>query len=605
MTQVTVTPRDNALLPGGGQVTLRSGETAVFDVALKPRHYGNLEVTVRDALTLQPIAGVSLQGPPTPATETKTGPDGTYLFTGVYTQNQPQPVSVFATLPGFWFNFGTVTVTPDQTAHMEIKITRESAPATVTGRVLNAVTGAPLELATVAKTNSPFEYVVTDVNGRFTWSGIRLTNNVAFSQSFTANKDGFLPTTKVVNIYCGARITADFGTPDTGHASLSGVVTAAATGQPVAGALVGSEWGTTATTDAAGAYSFADVPMGGEVSAKTWHLDALAPPGSPLITLTKNVTVHPNQNSVLDFALGVSTNHRPVVQDVHVTVPSTTSFVPLLLTGTDADGDKLQFRMFTPTGGEINNQDVSGGVNFTLAAGATEGRYWYLATDGQVDSVPAQVIITRGAPPANVPPTALITGPTSAPEGSSVVLSVTGSDSDGTVVSNAWDTNGDNVFDNGSASTISIARADDAVVPVAAQVTDDKGATGIATHTVTFTNVPPVANIGGPAALDTGTSLTRSGSFFDPGADTWTATVDYGDGAGPTAARVAGNRRERVGDVDVLARAPVHEGRHVRRARPRVRRRRRLWLGNVPGDGRGSAAAHTGRRSLDRQAPHR
>ena len=40
---------------------------------------------------------------------------------------------------------------------------------------------------------------------------------------------------------------------------------------------------------------------------------------------------------------------------------------------------------------------------------------------------------------------------------------------------------------------------------------------------------PPVALFERPARDDT---FTTAGTFLDPGADTWTATVDYGDGSG-------------------------------------------------------------------------
>ena len=32
--------------------------------------------------------------------------------------------------------------------------------------------------------------------------------------------------------------------------------------------------------------------------------------------------------------------------------------------------------------------------------------------------------------------------------------------------------------------------------------------------------------------MDEGGTFTRNGSFVDPGTDTWSATVDYGDGSG-------------------------------------------------------------------------
>jgi hypothetical protein len=49
---------------------------------------------------------------------------------------------------------------------------------------------------------------------------------------------------------------------------------------------------------------------------------------------------------------------------------------------------------------------------------------------------------------------------------------------------------------------------------------------------VTVRNVAPVVDAGVGATLDVGGTLLRTGSFVDPGADTWAATVDYGDGGG-------------------------------------------------------------------------
>jgi hypothetical protein len=55
----------------------------------------------------------------------------------------------------------------------------------------------------------------------------------------------------------------------------------------------------------------------------------------------------------------------------------------------------------------------------------------------------------------------------------------------------------------------------------------------VETFKVTVLNVAPVVTIGGERAeLDEGHAFARGGSFADPGADAWTATVDYGDGTG-------------------------------------------------------------------------
>jgi PKD repeat protein len=62
-------------------------------------------------------------------------------------------------------------------------------------------------------------------------------------------------------------------------------------------------------------------------------------------------------------------------------------------------------------------------------------------------------------------------------------------------------------------------------------VRDDDGGVGTATRQVYVYNVTPqVIATGG--TLDEGSTFTSLGSFTDPGADTWTARVNYGDGTG-------------------------------------------------------------------------
>jgi hypothetical protein len=68
-------------------------------------------------------------------------------------------------------------------------------------------------------------------------------------------------------------------------------------------------------------------------------------------------------------------------------------------------------------------------------------------------------------------------------------------------------------------------------------------AIGTNTATVNVNNVTPVVSAGGDGSVTAGTLFTRSGSFTDPGTqDTWTGTVDYGDGAGPIALSLNPNK---------------------------------------------------------------
>jgi hypothetical protein len=65
-------------------------------------------------------------------------------------------------------------------------------------------------------------------------------------------------------------------------------------------------------------------------------------------------------------------------------------------------------------------------------------------------------------------------------------------------------------------------------------VTTDDGAPALSasrTFHVGVLDVTPTVSLGGDAALAAGAAFARAGTFADPGAGTWKATVDYGDGS--------------------------------------------------------------------------
>lgn len=79
---------------------------------------------------------------------------------------------------------------------------------------------------------------------------------------------------------------------------------------------------------------------------------------------------------------------------------------------------------------------------------------------------------------------------------------------------------------------------------VGVQVMDDDGGVALGSTTVTvFSNLPPAIDAGADAVTDEGAAFTSAGSFADPNdEDTWTATVDYGDGSGVQPLGLAANK---------------------------------------------------------------
>jgi hypothetical protein len=136
------------------------------------------------------------------------------------------------------------------------------------------------------------------------------------------------------------------------------------------------------------------------------------------------------------------------------------------------------------------------------------------------------------------PPIAAIDGPYTGSEGGSIAMSAAASvDPNGTVVSYAWNF-GDGT--TGIGPSVAHTYAQDGVYTVSVTVTDNDGLTDNIQAISSVANVPPVVAPFAGATLLPAETYTASGSFTDPGMDPWTATVDYGDGSGPTSLALSG-----------------------------------------------------------------
>jgi len=165
---------------------------------------------------------------------------------------------------------------------------------------------------------------------------------------------------------------------------------------------------------------------------------------------------------------------------------------------------------------------ADGPNSYTIAATATD-------EDGTFNANTQAVTVN------NVAPTLVISGAATVNEGSLYTLTLSSSDP-GTDTIASWSINwGDGPAEvltgNPASATHTYADGPNSYT-IAATATDEDGTFNANTQAVTVNNVAPIVDAGVDATINEGSTFTSSGSFTDPGADTWTATVNYGDGSG-------------------------------------------------------------------------
>ena len=145
---------------------------------------------------------------------------------------------------------------------------------------------------------------------------------------------------------------------------------------------------------------------------------------------------------------------------------------------------------------------------------------------------------------ANVAPTATLTNGGAVNEGSAGSVSFVSQLDPSTADTAAgfrysFDFDNDGTFEvvNSTSPTATIPAAYLADGPstrtIRGRIADKDGGYNDYTTTIQVVNVAPTVSAGGGATILAGATFSRTGSFADPGADTWIASVDYGDGSGP------------------------------------------------------------------------
>lgn len=193
------------------------------------------------------------------------------------------------------------------------------------------------------------------------------------------------------------------------------------------------------------------------------------------------------------------------------------------------------------TGAQTLALALNADKTFTLSHQYVDsGNYTVLITI--TDSEGASADTSLNVVSLNDAPTAVFTAESDIAQGGTALLSFASASDPSSADAAAgftysYDFNNDGTFDLVTTSASVDAPAEYLAVPgdhvVVARISDKDGGYSDYSATIHVSNVPPTVILGTVASLNAGQSWSDTARFTDPGlADTFTATVDYGDGTG-------------------------------------------------------------------------
>lgn len=202
----------------------------------------------------------------------------------------------------------------------------------------------------------------------------------------------------------------------------------------------------------------------------------------------------------------------------------------------------------------------STGVEVTAPPDVADGTLAFFDEGGAGYTLDTVGSATLTVEAANSPPTASVSGPSTAQVGEDVTFQASASDPDGSIDSYAWDFDGDGTVDVTSPTPsvdTSFASAGEETVELT--VTDDGGATATATQTVSVTEAPDpasfqVSNLTAPSTATQGEPIEVTATVENTGTEEGTQTVEFefdGSVLADQSVTLAGGASEEVSfDVD-------------------------------------------------------
>ncbi|WP_165350945.1 carboxypeptidase-like regulatory domain-containing protein, partial [Ectobacillus funiculus] len=213
-------------------VNLAAGETEIVNVALTPNP-ATINGTVRDSVTGTVLPNALIQVFNSQGrflASTLTDVNGQYAISGL-----PEgTISVQASAPNFASELTVITLTPGETETVDFALA--SNPASLTGSVTDAQTGAPLSGALVqvfiVGTAVPVKFTLTDPNGLYFINGLN-----GGEYQVVISDDNYVAAIFRIILEPGEERVLDAAL-QANPATIQGQVTDAQTGTPIAGAGV-------------------------------------------------------------------------------------------------------------------------------------------------------------------------------------------------------------------------------------------------------------------------------------------------------------------------------------------------------------------------------
>ncbi len=233
---------------------------AACDEGSEPITVPDVTGTISGAVTIEGTAKSGVSVTLSSGAAATTDASGQYSFAGVKAGTYTVTISGFPTDATFSTTTKGATIATSgqvQTVNFDGAYVRTSA---ILGSVAAGGSGLAGVKVTLSGTNTAGANVNTDANGQYAFTGLRAGSYTVTISGFDATQYAFASSTASVTVAAGQSQVASFNGTKVATAKITGTVTIDAA--PAAGVTATLSTGATATTDAAGAYTFSNLTAG-------------------------------------------------------------------------------------------------------------------------------------------------------------------------------------------------------------------------------------------------------------------------------------------------------------------------------------------------------